>query len=437
MIPRSCDTMVALASATSTGDVIFAKNSDRPANECQPLELHPRQTHPADAVTECQFVSLPEVATTYRHIGSRPYWCWGYEHGANEHQVVIGNEGLASRLAEASEPKLIGMEIIRLALERATTAAEAVEVITGLVTEHGQGKFANDAGVRTYDNGYIVADPNEAFVIETGGHHWAVKRVERALGISNVYSIEKDWEQLSRAAARHAREHGWGGARGRLNFADAFAKDTREEGSGVMRRRRACAVLDARLGNIDARTMTSLLSDHGDGQNPDEPFQVDAAFGGGICIHCNADGTGGNTAASLVSELCADGSRLAVHWCALYSPCLALFLPTFVEGDLPASLAIGGETASDDSPWWAFHRLAAAVRVGGDAAAADVRAAWAPVQEGLFGSAYDVAREGRRPIDDGQPEEAEAMLTRYMAENTAEMLRVVAELVDGLGQQTA
>ncbi|MAF09493.1 secernin-3 [Candidatus Poribacteria bacterium] len=437
MIPRSCDTMVALANATSTGDVIFAKNSDRPVDECQPLELHARQTYADGAVTECQFVSLPEAPVTHRHIGSRPYWCWGYEHGANEHQVVIGNEGLGSRLPEASEPKLIGMEIIRLALERSRSASEAVDVITGLVSEYGQGRFANDAGVRTYDNGYIVADPREAFVIETGGHHWAVKRVERALGISNVYSIETDWERLSRAAASHAREHGWEGARGRLNFADAFTLSRRDEGSGAMRRRRACAVLDARLGDIDARTMMSLLSDHSDGQNADEPFVVDAGYAGGICIHCNADGTGGNTAASLVSELCADGSRLAVHWCALYSPCLALFLPMFVEGELPEALAIGGETPSDDSPWWTFHRLAAAVRVAPDARAEAVREAWAPVQDALSVSAYEMAGEGRRSIDDGRATDANALLTRYMAENTATMLRVATDLLDWLDRLAA
>jgi dipeptidase len=183
--------------------------------------------------------------------------------------------------------------------------------------------------------------------------------------------------------------------------------------------------------------MMSLLSDHSDGQNPDEPFRIDAAFGGGICIHCNADGTGGNTAASLVSELCADGSRLAVHWCALYSPCLALFLPMFVEGELPASLAMGGETPSDDSPWWTFHRLAAAVRAAPDARAAFVREAWAPVQDALFASAYEMARDGQRSIDDGRAADANALLTRYMAENTATMLRVATDLLDGLDRLAA
>ncbi|MGA1198097.1 MAG: secernin-3, partial [Candidatus Latescibacterota bacterium] len=107
MFPQSCDTMVALGEATAHGQTIFAKNSDRPGKECQPLELHGRETHAVGAQTQCQFVTLPGVEVTYRHVGSRPIWCWGYEHGFNEHQVVIGNEAVHSHLPVSTTPKLI------------------------------------------------------------------------------------------------------------------------------------------------------------------------------------------------------------------------------------------------------------------------------------------------------------------------------------------
>src|SRR5689334_9493402 len=198
-MPRSCDTMVALGSATEGGQTLFAKNSDRPARECQPLVQYPRLEHPPGSVVRCQFLELPQVQITYRHVGSKPYWCWGYEHGFNEHQVVIGNEGLHSKLSY-STPKLVGMEVLRLGLERGRTAAEAVEVMTDLITTYGQGIFIGGPEAGTYDNGYLVADPKEAYVIETAGHHWAVKRVDRSRGISNVYSLETDWDRLSPGA---------------------------------------------------------------------------------------------------------------------------------------------------------------------------------------------------------------------------------------------
>jgi dipeptidase len=153
--------MVALPQATRHGQTLFAKNSDRPTEECQPLEQHPRTEHPPGSRADCEFVDVPQVSETYRHVGSRPWWCRGYEFGFNEHQVVIGNEGLPARTAQQA-PKLIGMEIIRLGLERSRSAAEAVEVMTGLIGRYGQGKFDNPLGVGTYDNAYIVADPHEA-----------------------------------------------------------------------------------------------------------------------------------------------------------------------------------------------------------------------------------------------------------------------------------
>ena len=41
-----CDTWVALPDVTASGHVIFAKNSDRPVFDCQPLLFYPRATWP-------------------------------------------------------------------------------------------------------------------------------------------------------------------------------------------------------------------------------------------------------------------------------------------------------------------------------------------------------------------------------------------------------
>lgn len=430
-MPRSCDTMVALGGTTVHGRTLFAKNSDRPTDECQPLVQRERRTHPPGAVTRCQFVELPEARLTLRHVGSRPHWCWGYEHGFNEHEVVIGNEGLASRIVNA-EAKLIGMEVLGLGLERARTAAEAVEVMTGLVTRYGQGKF--DAGeVRTYDNGSIVADPREAYVIETAGHSWAVRRVQKTTGISSVYSIGTDWDRLSPNAEGNAIDQGWWErGRGRFDFAAALTRAKhRPDGadSGSRRRARSCAVLRQQAGRIDAAMMMALLGDHSDGTHPDEPFRTDLDYRGGICIHGSEDGTGGNTAASLVADLCADGSRLPVYWCSFYSPCLGVFLPMFIEGTLPAVLANGGAEPSDDSPWWLFHRLSRAVRAEPAVRVPMVRLRWGQLQSRLFDTASSAAHEGKRLIDEGQQDAAAAMLTEYVGENVSVALRTAAEML--------
>src|SRR2546422_796442 len=74
----ACDSLVALGAATADGAVLFAKNSDRPANECQPLVQLPRQSHAPGSRLRCTYIEIPQAAETARLIGSRPFWCWGF-----------------------------------------------------------------------------------------------------------------------------------------------------------------------------------------------------------------------------------------------------------------------------------------------------------------------------------------------------------------------
>lgn len=427
---QSCDTMVALPEATAGGQVVFAKNSDRPQDECQPLVMRPRASHRAGEAFQCQFLSVPQAGTTWRHVGSRPWWCVGYEHGFNEHQVVIGNEALPSRLGSVKEPKLVGMEVLRLALERARSAGDAVDVITGLVDTHGQGKFENAAGVRTYDNIYLCADPREAYVVECVGHEWALKRVQRFGSISNVGMIGRDADRVSKGAKSLATreglyELGFGSG---FSFADAFA-DRESSSSGTARQCRSFALLGKVVGGIDAHTMMATVSDHSDGADPDEPWAEDVRGPVSLCVHRRTAENPGSTAASLVADLCADGSRLPVYWCGLYSPCMTLFYPVFIEGDLPQSLSIGGQTPSPDSPWWLFYKLTHDGLNSGPERRAEVRAAWRPLQAELMGSAYEMARRGREMMEDGMTAEASGMLTTYMAENVSRMLDMTRGLL--------
>ena len=73
----SCDTMVALGSSTLGGNTIFAKNSDRPQEEAQPLVLVPAGAHAAGGHARAWFVDVPPVATTVRRAGPKPSWCSG------------------------------------------------------------------------------------------------------------------------------------------------------------------------------------------------------------------------------------------------------------------------------------------------------------------------------------------------------------------------
>jgi dipeptidase len=140
-----CDTLVAVGKATPNGTVIFGKNSDRPANESQPLVYQPRLSHDdreEETSVRCQNILIPQVKVTYGHIGSKPYWLWGYEHGVNEFGVAIGNLGVFSKEpyeTPSDNAGLIGMDLVRLGLERGKNACEATHVITELLEYYGAG----------------------------------------------------------------------------------------------------------------------------------------------------------------------------------------------------------------------------------------------------------------------------------------------------------
>jgi len=412
--------MVALPNSTRGRHTVFAKNSDRPAEECQPLEQRKRAFHRNGGNAGCQYVEVPQVRSTFAHVGSRPYSGWGYEHGFNEHQVVIGNEALPSKLPAAKEPRLFGMELVRLGLERGRTAAQAVDVITSLVTKYGQGKFEAPT-VKSYDNGYIVADPREAYVVETAGHEWAVKRVESTVGISNVYSLGTDWDRISPNAEATAVDGGWCEANsGRFDFTRAYGElPASRLGRSPQRRARSCAVLARSARSVDVSTMIGILRDHSDGTDPDEDLRTEISPTRSICTHYS-DGVKSNTVASLVADLCSDGSRVPVYWCSLYAPCMSVFLPMFLEGEIPQELAIGGEDSSDDSPWWVFRNIEHKVRRGDDFDAqvvGQIRARWTDLQDELLRTAYDRASRAGTLIDEGEEGQLSRMLAEYMREN--------------------
>lgn len=419
-----CDTMVSTGASSKGGGTLFAKNSDRPADEAQPLELHP-VSESARAGT--QFVTLDGPSPAYRHIGSRPDWCWGYEHGFNEHQVVIGNEALPSLLPETDEQKLVGMEVLRLALERGATAEEATNVITGLVEKYGQGKFSNSAGVRTYDNIYLVADPSEAYVVETIGHEWAVRRVDGAHSISNVSGMDAV-ARVSVGAEAQAVKHGLFDVSNGNAFDWSTAYSAVDDArSGARRQFRSSSILTHHDGGIDFGKLMLTLSDHGAPEGDPGSFESVPGDLRGICTHPAAEG--GVTAASLVADLCGDGSRLPVYWCAMYAPCMALFFPVFIEGDLPEVLSVGGASYSEDSPWWMFYALGQEGFAGGPDRMKEIHEGWWDLQKGMFGSAYAMAGQARGLIDAGDTDAASEILTNYMAENTANMLKVGREML--------
>lgn len=432
--PRvACDSLVALGSATADGAVLFAKNSDRPADEAQPLVLLPAARHATGTRLRCQYVEIPQAGDTARVIGSRPHWLWGFEHGLNEHGVAIGNHTVFSRDGLAGHG-LIGMDLVRLGLERGRDAAQAVEVIGGLVERYGQGGSGYADKDWPYHNSFLVADRSAAYLLETSDRRWAVRRVRDIGSASNHLSIGDDWEALADGTIEHAIAQGWWDeARDtRFDFAAAY-RDTSlaPEVISSGRHRRTCELLSAARGRLTAAGMREALRDHY-GSPTHRPLHApDDERYFSVCMHADPVGT---TTASMIARLPSAADDLLRYWGSLGSPCIGVFLPYYVDGELPQQLARGGEQPSADSPWWRFKTLLTLVERDWPRHGPRVRADWDELERVLAGEAQEVEAKVLRLRRAGQADAGARLLTRFMAANVALALERLERLIGELSR---
>ena len=186
-----CDTIGRIISKDLA---IFAKNSDRSPNEAQVIEFIEHKHHD-EAVLKCTYISIDQVKETNAMVISRPIWLWGAEMGVNEHGVVIGNEAVFTK-GKYGEESLIGMDYLRLGLERGNSAKEALEIIVSLLERYGQGGNCGFDKEFRYDNSFLIMDRKEIYVLETAGRNWTWKRYEKA-SISNRLQLEEDSDAYS------------------------------------------------------------------------------------------------------------------------------------------------------------------------------------------------------------------------------------------------
>jgi len=348
-----CDTLVAMPSATASGAMLFAKNSDRERNEAQRIELSPRRrkTAPTERLT---YIEIEPAAETHAALLCRPYWMWGAEMGANEHGVVIGNEAMHSTVPAERKPALTGMDLARLGLERGASAAEAVSVMTALLERHGQGGDCGHYGRFYYHNGFIVADQREAYVLETVGRWWAVERVTSVRTLSNALSIGAAGT-VSADLRAHAEAAGWTDGEGRFDFAERLIDPVRDaSGFGRGRCARAASLLAPKAGRLELADLQAVLRDHGAEAEGDADWSPRKTERRSVCMHAASGARRSQTVNSMASDLTPGA---VTHWVtATSAPCLSLFKPVALGLPLPRTGA-PTDRYDDESLWWRHERL--------------------------------------------------------------------------------
>lgn len=334
-----CDTLVVLG----PDFVGFAKNSDRDPNEAQCLDWLPAVDYPEPSVVRCTWMMIPQVARTRAVLLSRPFWMWGAEMGANDAGLVVGNEAVFTK-CKLDEPGLTGMDLVRLALERAEGVTEAIEVISDLVRRYGQGGRCGYSHPNfRYHSSFMLADSSGAAVLETAGRKVAVEMVTgKARAISNGLTLPQMQPFANRFKGAVARCH---------------LRRSRLEGSGqtvLGPAGLAAALRDHGTGKSGSNSaLAGLLSKLS--EPPASPPRY-SRFTGALsapCVHYGGWLAGSQTVASWISILRPEESK---HWVTGTSaPCLSLFRPVSVEK--PRNTGAPEGFPDEHSLWWRFEQL--------------------------------------------------------------------------------
>jgi len=151
---------------TADGSVLLGGSGDEVSSHW--LEVVPAKTHPDGSMIAVgvndkafipgTFIEIPQISKTARYLTMNYSEYEGFpppltNGGLNEHNVA------ARDVWSPSRPELIAMtpnpqtgpqysDLSRIAMERATTAREAVEIIGALINEHGYSTYGGNSHLR-------------------------------------------------------------------------------------------------------------------------------------------------------------------------------------------------------------------------------------------------------------------------------------------------
>lgn len=211
---HTCTNVLVSKGASADGSVMISYLADA-GGFMDPLYFYPGGEHDPDEFIDIYswdsgeyLGKIPQVARTYRVVGNM-----------NEHQVAIGETTFTGR-SELSEPNgiLDYGTMMYIALQRATTAREAIDIMTSLVDEYGYASTGES---------FSIADKHEAWVMEFigKGEHgkgavWVAARVPDgyiAAHANQARVRQIDWDDTenwmwSDDLVDFAIEMGWFGA---------------------------------------------------------------------------------------------------------------------------------------------------------------------------------------------------------------------------------
>jgi len=405
---------------------------------------------------------IPQVTSTFGFINTA-YPCM------NEKQLAIGESTFGGRESLHSDNGLIDcQQLVRLMMERCTTAREAIKLAGELTKKYG---WIDEGECLT------IADKNEVWAFEilgpgkgNLGSVWAAQRVPddhisvnaNGARIRQIDLKNPDYFMASENVFQVAQDSGWWNpANGPFEFVYAYSPDSRESFST---RRREWRVFDLVAPSlklhpdaenfpfsvkpdtlVDLTKMVKIFQDYFEGTdfnmvknitwvnpegkyeisplaNPFMPYDMNCLFkiNGGwgwrgerpIARWYTMYATITQSRAWLPDEIG------GVVWLALDNVASSIYIPVYCSvTDLAAPYKVDGRPQgyTRESAWWAFNRLGTlAAQRWGDMRK-DVTAVWYPWQMEMFARQAEV-EENAQELLRKNPAAAREYLTKYSSD---------------------
>ncbi len=373
---ESCTTILVGKSLTADGSVIHAHNEDMGNEAVGRLWAVPSSSHRQGETLRVPYLELPHA------LASHGYWAAGNAQGATGlgtseqirpyDSVLVGlnrrGVSMSCNWAYSREQNREGVGVRRYAirqllLERATSARHGVEILGGLIETHGQADWGGLI--------YHLADPEEAWVVETTTRNWVARRLrdDEIRVTANRFRIGSDYDLASDTLIRHAVAEGWlASPDAELDFSQVYGLPGKmDQPYDSRREQRATQLLRGKAGAIAPEDLFVVLRDRYEGTEHYTPPQRGPVWREDLDRNPSLSRTISTNLAqsTFVAHLRGDlpVSVGAVMWLGLATPSYAGYFPLYAgvapqgKDALPEEFSSSALEESGDSAWWLFRRL--------------------------------------------------------------------------------
>lgn len=443
----ACTTVLVGKSLTADNAVIHAHNEDMGNKAVGRLWAVERARHGDGETLDVPYVSLPQAHET---LG---YWASGNALGAkglgtsreirSHDSVLVGlnrsGVSLSCNWAHSREENSEGVGVRRYAirqllLERATSARHGVKILGDLIETHGQADWGGLI--------YHLADPDEAWVVETTTHNWVARRVrdDEIHVTANRFRIGSDYDLASSNLVEHAVAKGWlASADDTLDFAAVYGRPGKmNQAYDSRREERVMLLLGSKHGVITPEDLFPVLSDRYEGTEFYTPPQPEPVWRENLDKEPTIHRTISTNLAqsSFVAHL---RGHLpvgvgAMMWYGVATPSYAGYVPLYASaGEVPKAYsrsipADSPQADREDSAWWIFRRLQRTADRNYDRAHPTIRASWRDRRGRALERQRQVEADALALLEAGNESAAARALSDFTFTQASETLAHAAQL---------